>query len=100
MRQVYDFDEAADCKAAGVLCANLVASDIWPLLRQIAVHLREKDLVKLPDDVAAVAALNGRQAGRRELLGFIEKLAALAQAPPASESPAAALVRGVGTGPV
>ena len=87
MKSILDLDDPADRRIAGATLLNLVASDAWPLIRQIAVYIREKDVEKFTDTMDTLHALNGRQAGMKALLDFIDKLAkAVVDAPAPGET--------------
>ena len=97
----FDFDNADDVKLAASIFANVVGSEAWDVVRQLALYIRERDLARTPDTLEGLAALNGRQAGMKHLLDTMERMAKVATADASIErSTAASIIASIGAGPV
>lgn len=100
MKQVYDFTDEADKKTAGQILANVIASAAWPVLRQLAAHIRERDIRRETDSAASLDRINGRLSGMNALLDTAEGLAKQGVAEAGVEEIAHSILTSIGTGPV
>jgi hypothetical protein len=98
-RIVYDFSDPADARLAGAALATIVGSEAWEVLIQLASHQRERDLGTNPADVSALAALNGKGVGRKELLAAAALLSQAALAAPAPQDTIVADIMAFRTSP-
>lgn len=100
VKTVFDFNDDADVKTAGLALASIVGTPGWAALCQLSQHIRERDISRETDSDATIAKLNGRLSGMKALLSGAEELARKSTAQAGADEIQKTILTSIGTGPV